>query len=76
MVQVFTSADAGDASRALSRFASQHGFLLPKKEDGRSVCTVVLGPFLSGETASRAAAGLRMSDGTDAKVVRFPDFTK
>jgi cell division septation protein DedD len=76
MVQVFASADEADAGQALARYSSRRGFLLPQEESGRAVCTVVLGPFASEEAASRAAAELRMSDGTDAKVVRFPRFTK
>jgi hypothetical protein len=76
MVQVFASADWIDAGHVLSRYSSRHGFLLPQEENGHAVCTVVLGPFPSEEAASRAAAELRMSDGTDTKVVRFPGFTK
>jgi hypothetical protein len=76
MVQVFASADAIDAVHVLSRYSSRRGFLLPQEENGHAVCTVVLGPFPSEGTASRAAAELRMSDGTDAKVVRFPGFGK
>jgi hypothetical protein len=76
MVQVFASADGIDAIHVLSRYSSRHGFLLPQEENGHAVCTVVLGPFPSQEAASRAAAELRMSEGTDAKVVRFPEFTK
>ena len=76
MVQVFSSTDWLDAGRALSRFSSHRGFLLPLEEDGRPVCTVVLGPFQSKEAASRAAAEIRMSDGRDAKVVPYPGFTK
>ena len=76
MVQVFASADGADAGQALARYSSRRGFLLPQEENGRAVCTVVLGPFASAEAASRAAAELRMSDGTDAKVVAYPGFTK
>jgi hypothetical protein len=76
MVQVFASADGADARQVLARYASRHGFLLPQDENGRAVCTVVLGPFPSQEAASRAAAEIRMSDGADAKVVAFPGFTK
>jgi hypothetical protein len=76
MVQVFASADGIDAGHALSRFSNRRGFLLPLEEDGRPVCTVVLGPFPSRKAASRAAAEIRMSDGTDAKVVPYPGFTK
>jgi hypothetical protein len=76
MVQVFASTDWIDASHILSRYSSRHGFLLPQEENGHAVCTVVLGPFPSREAASRAAAELRMSEGTDAKVVPFPGFTQ
>jgi hypothetical protein len=76
MVQVFASADWIDAGQALSRYSSRHGFLLPLEENGRAVCTVVLGPFPTEESASRAAAEIRMSDGTDAKVVAYPGFAK
>jgi hypothetical protein len=76
MVQVFASTDWIDASHILSRYSSRHGFLLPLEENGQAVCTVVLGPFPSEGAASRAAAELRMSEGTDAKVVPFPGFTK
>jgi hypothetical protein len=76
MVQVFASTDEADAGQALARYSSRRGFLLPQEENGRAVCTVVLGPFASAEAASRAAAELRMSDGTDAKVVAYPGFTK
>jgi hypothetical protein len=76
LVQVFASTDGIEAVHALSRYARQRGFLLPQEENGHAVCTVVLGPFPSGEAASRTAAELRMSEGTDAKVVPFPGFTK
>jgi hypothetical protein len=76
MVQVFASTDGIDVVHTLSRYSRQHGFLLPQEENGHAVCTVVLGPFPSQQAASRAAAELRMSEGTDAKVVPFPDFTK
>jgi hypothetical protein len=76
MVQVFASTDWIDASHILSRYSSRRGFLLPQEETGHAVCTVVLGPFPSKEAASRAAAELRMSEGTDARVVPFPGFTK
>ncbi|HSS50144.1 MAG TPA: SPOR domain-containing protein [Thermoanaerobaculia bacterium] len=76
MVQVFASTDGIDAVHALSRYSRQHGFLLPQEENGHAICTVVLGPFPSQQAASRAAAELRMSEGTDAKVVPFPGFTK
>ncbi|MFY9823434.1 MAG: hypothetical protein WAM82_18780 [Thermoanaerobaculia bacterium] len=76
MVQVFASTDWINTGRALSRYSSRRGFLLPLEENSRAVCSVVLGPFPSKETASRAAAEIRMSDGADAKVVAFPSFTK
>lgn len=76
MVQVFAATEWIDASHALSRYSRQHGFLLPLEENGHAVCTVVLGPFPSQEAASRAAAELRMSEGTDAKVVPFPEFSR
>jgi len=76
MVQVFASADASDASQALARFASRRGFLLPVEGDDRALCTVVLGPFRSEKAASRAAAELRVSEGTDTQIVRYPRFTK
>ncbi len=76
MVQVFSSPDWMDAGRALSRFSSRHGLLLPQEENGRPVCTVVLGPFPSQAAASRAAAEIRMSDGADAKVLPYPGFAK
>jgi uncharacterized protein DUF4062 len=76
MVQVFASTDWIDAGPILSRYSRRHGFLLPLEENGRAVCTVMLGPFPSQQAASRAAAELRMSEGTDAKVVPFPGFTK
>ena len=76
MVQVFAATEWIDASHALSRYSRQHGFLLPLEENGHAVCTVVLGPFPSKEAASRAAAELRMSEGTDAKVVPFPEFSR
>ncbi len=76
MVQVFASTEGSDASQILSRYASRHGFLLPLEENGQATCAVVIGPFPSDEAASRAAAEIRMSDGTDAKVVTFPGFAK
>ncbi len=76
MVQVLASTDWIDASHILSRYSSRHGFLLPQEENGQAVCTVVIGPFPSQEAASRVAAELRMSEGTDAKVVPFPGFIR
>jgi hypothetical protein len=76
MVQVFASADASDAAKALARYSSRFGFLLPREVNGHALCTVVLGPFPTEEMAASTAAEIRMSGGTDAKVVRFPDFTK
>lgn len=76
MVQVFSATDGIDAGHALSRYSKQHGFLLPLEENGHAVCTVMLGPFPSRDVASRRAAELRMSEGTDAKVVPFPGFTQ
>ncbi len=75
MVQVFASADAGAAAQALARYSSRFGFLLPREGNGHALCTVVLGPFPTEEAAVRTAAEIR-SGGTEAKVVRFPDFAR
>lgn len=76
MVQVFASTDGSDAGQALARYSSRRGMLLPLEENGHAVCTVVLGPFKTQEAASRTAAEIRMSEGTDAKVVQYPGFTE
>jgi cell division septation protein DedD len=76
IVQVFSSEDWIDAARTLARFSGRGAFILPREEDGHAVCTVAFGPFLSEQEATQAAAELHASDGVDAKVVPYPEFSR
>ena len=75
-MQVASSEDWIVAAQALARYGSRGAFLLPQEENGHALCTVSLGPYSSFDEANRAAAELRVSDGVDAKVGRYPGFTR
>jgi TIR domain/SPOR domain len=77
IVQVYSSINTAEAHGVLSRLRDRGAFLLPIEEDGRTFCTVALGPFPTLDAAREYALGLRR-DGTapEAELAYFPFFSR
>ena len=75
-VQLFASQDWIDAARVLDRFKQRNAFVLPLEREGRANCAVAVGPFSSEDEAEAYASRFRISEGLDARVIRFPGFAR
>lgn len=78
LVQVYSSINTEEALRELSRLKDYGAFLLPiEDDDGKTFCTIALGPFPTEESARQYAGGLRSSGiAPKAEVAYFPSFTQ